>query len=103
MGKHHADGYGIIVPGTPTQVQHSSRAVTRTIFQALVGFTAMWAVIVEALGLDSTLPWVAASLAVTGGITKVMNLPAVENWLVKYLPFLATGVHTETSIDIDIG
>lgn len=101
MGKYHAEGHGVIVPGTPTSVAHSWRASGRTIFQALVGFASMWALIVEALGLDTTWPWVAASLAVTGGITKVMNLPAVEAWLVRFLPFLATGVHTETSSDIE--
>lgn len=98
MGKHSAP-----LTGTPTSVAHSWRATVRTVFQAVVGFAAMWALIVETLGLDSTLPWVAASLAVTGGITKVMNLPAVENWLVRFLPFLATGVHTETTGTLPLG
>lgn len=89
MGKHSE-------VGTPTQVAHAWRATVRTVFQAIVGFAAMWAVIVEALGIDAKLPWVAGSLAVTAGITRVMALPQVEEWLVKYLPFLASGVHTES-------
>lgn len=89
MGRHS------IEPGTPTQVAHPWRSVVRSIFQALVGFAAMWAVIVETIGLDSTLPWVAASLTATGALTRVMTLPAVEDWLARFLPWLATGVHTE--------
>lgn len=72
-----------------TQEQYPWHAVVRTVFQAVIGFAAMWALIVEALGVDETLPWVAASLAVTGGITRVMAIPAVNEWLTKYVPWLA--------------
>jgi len=74
---------------TPTQVRRPWRAVARTVFQALIGFAAMWAVIVGALDLNQTWQWVSASLAVTGGITRVMALPGVEAWLQRFFPFLA--------------
>ena len=72
-----------------TQEQYPWRTVVRTIFQAVVGFASMWALIVGALGLDETLPWVAASLAVTGGITRVMAIPEVNAWLARWVPWLA--------------
>lgn len=84
-----------VLAGTPTQVAHPWRSTVRSLFQAVVGFASMWAVIVEAIGLDSTLPWVAASLTVTGALTRVMALPVVEEWLARWVPWLATGVHTE--------
>ena len=74
---------------TSTQSEYPWHAVVRTVFQAVVGFAAMWALMVEAMGLDETLPWVAASLAVTGGITRVMAIPAVNHWLARFIPFLA--------------
>ena len=65
------------------------RATARTLFAALIGLASMWALVVEALGLDQGIPWVAASLAVTGAITRLMALPAVNNWLRQYIPWLA--------------
>jgi hypothetical protein len=70
-------------------VKRPWRATLRSVFQALVGFAAMWGVIVEAIGLDPSWQWVATSLAVTGAVTRVMALPGVEKWLERFLPFLA--------------
>lgn len=76
-----------------TQSEYPWHAVARTVFQAVVGFAAMWALVVEALGVDAGLPWVAASLAVTGALTRVMAIPAVNAWLARYLPWLAATGH----------
>lgn len=65
------------------------RATARTLFAALIGLASMWALVVEALGLDQGIPWVAASLAVTGAVTRLMALPAVNDWLRQYMPWLA--------------
>lgn len=73
----------------PTQTDHPWRASARTIFQAVVAFAAMWGVVVEAIGLDPAWEWVAASLVVAGAITRVMALPSVEEFLRRFLPFLA--------------
>lgn len=72
----------------PTQVRRPWRSTARTIFQAAVALAAMWALIVQALGLPDW-AWVSASVAVAGGITRVMALPGVETFLRTFLPFLS--------------
>ena len=72
-----------------TQEQAPWRATLRTAFAALIGLASMWALIVEVLGLDQGIPWVAASLAATSAITRLMAQPAVNNWLRRYVPWLA--------------
>lgn len=74
----------------PTQVRRPWRTVARSVFQAAVAFAAMWAVIVETIGLDPSWQWVSASLAVTGAVTRVMALPAVDDFLARFVPWLAT-------------
>lgn len=78
-----------VEPVPPTQVQHPWRATARTVFAALVAFSAMWGVIVEAAGLDPSWQWVAAVTVVTGAVTRLMAVPAVEEFLARFLPFLA--------------
>ena len=72
-----------------TQAAHPWRATARTVFQALIALSASWAVIVEAAGIDGTLPWVAGSLAAAAGATRVMALPQVEELLARFVPWLA--------------
>lgn len=72
-----------------TQLKRPWRSTVRTVFQALVGFASMWAILVQVAGLDSTTGWVSASLAVTAAVTRVMALPQVEAFLQRFLPWLA--------------
>lgn len=72
-----------------TQTEHPWRATVRTIFQAVIALASMWALIVQALGLDPGWQWVSASLVVAAAITRVMALPAVEAFLRRYVPWLA--------------
>lgn len=72
-----------------TQSAHPWRATVRTLFASIVGLSASWFLIIGALGLDTAIPWVATSITVTGAITRVMALPAVIEWLEKFLPWLA--------------
>lgn len=72
-----------------TQIEHPWRATVRTLFASIVGLSASWLLIIGALGLDTAIPWVATSITVTGAITRVMALPAVIDWLEKFLPWLA--------------
>lgn len=74
---------------TTTQTRNPWRATMRTVFAAVVALSSMWVLIVEAIGLDAQLPWVSASIAATGAITRVMALPAVEAWLRRFVPWLA--------------
>lgn len=83
-GKHKAGT-------TATQAAHPWRATLRTIFAAVVGLASMWALIVDTLGLDPGIPWVAASIAVTGAVTRVLALPGVIAWLERFVPWLAPG------------
>lgn len=71
-----------------TQEQHPWRATARTIFAVVVSFAAMWPVVIEAADLHTT-EWAVASIAVSGAITRVMALPAVNEFLDRFLPFLA--------------
>lgn len=72
-----------------TQVAHPGRATLRTVFQILIALAAGWALVIEALGLDPGIPWVAATLAFAAGVTRLMALPFVESLLRQYVPWLA--------------
>ena len=72
-----------------TQTAHPWRATIRTVFAFLVGLAAAWALIIEAAGIDPGIEWVSLSVAVAAGITRVMALPAVDELIRKFLPFLA--------------
>jgi len=72
-----------------TQTAHPWRATVRTLFAAVVGFAAMWGLIVQAAGFDPSVEWVSASIAATGAITRVMALPAVDAFIRQFLPWLA--------------
>lgn len=74
---------------TPTQVQRPWRATARTIFAALVALAAMLPLLVQASGVDETLGPIAGALAIAGAITRVMARPEVEDFLARFLPFLA--------------
>lgn len=68
-----------------TQTRRPWRATLRTIFQAALGLASMWALIVETIGLNPEWQWVASSLVVTAALTRLMAVPAVEEWLTRYI------------------
>lgn len=72
-----------------TQTSHPWRATLRTLFAIVVAFAAMWALVVQAAGLDPNTEWVVGSIAVASGITRVMALPAVDAFIRKFMPWLA--------------
>ncbi len=65
-------------PRQVTQAQHPWRATVRTVVAFVIGLAAIWGLIVEAAGVDPELPVVSLSLAVAGGVTRVLALPGVE-------------------------
>lgn len=72
----------------PTQVKHPNRATFRTIVQGLVALAAILPLIFATAGVPPV--GIAAILVgVAGAITRVMAIPAVENFLENYLPALA--------------
>lgn len=80
MGNHSAES---------TQTANPWRATIRTVFAFLVGLAAAWALIIQAAGLDAGIGWVATSLTIAAGVTRVMALPAVDDLIRRFLPFLA--------------
>lgn len=72
-----------------TQVRRPWRSTVRTVFQLVVGLAPMLPAIVHASGVDDTVAPVAGALAISGGITRVMALPAVEAFLQRFAPWLA--------------
>lgn len=72
-----------------TQTEHPWRATARTVFAFIVAVAAIWSLVVEAAGFDDALPVVAATVALAGGITRVMALPGVNDLLTRFFPWLA--------------
>lgn len=73
----------------PTQVRRPWKATARTVFAAVVALAAMLPLLVQASGLDETLGPVGGALAIAGAITRVMALPSVDDFLARFLPWLA--------------
>lgn len=73
----------------PTQVTHPWRSTMRTGFQVLVAATAVWALVVQAAGVDQTNAVVAATVTAAAGVNRVMALPAVNDFIARFLPWLA--------------
>lgn len=79
-------------PVPPTQVRHPWRAVARTLFAALIAFAPMAPVIYrQATEQDPAQATgaVAVALGIAAGVTRVLALPAVEEFLRRFVPFLA--------------
>jgi len=76
-------------PSQVTQARHPWRATVRTLFAGVVSLAAIWGLIVEAAGVDSTGAVVGATLTVAGAITRVLAIPQVEAWLRRFFPWLA--------------
>lgn len=72
-----------------TQVRRPWRSTVRTLVQLALGLAPMLPLLVDAAGVDDTLPAVAGALAISGGITRVMALPQVEVFLQRFVPWLA--------------
>lgn len=83
---------------TATQVQRPWRTTVRTVFQAVVGFAAASPLIYTAITQEDSATATGAAgtvLLVTGAVTRVMAVPAVEKWLGRFLPFLAADPNGE--------
>ncbi len=74
---------------TPTQVQYPWRSTVRTVFQVALGIAAMWALIIEAAGVDETAPILLSIGAFAAGANRVMALPAVNAFIDRFIPWLA--------------
>lgn len=72
----------------PTQTRHPWRTVTRTLFQVSLALASLLPTVAVANGLD-TKAGVAQVLAVCLVITRVMAMPAVNDFLRAFVPWLA--------------
>jgi hypothetical protein len=73
---------------TPTQVKRPWRATLRTVFQGAIALAAVLPLILASAGI-APVGVAGIALAVAGAITRIMAIPAVEDFLQNYLPFLA--------------
>jgi hypothetical protein len=73
----------------PTQVQYPWRSTGRTAFQVLVAAAAMWGLVVEAAGVDQANTYIAATVTAAAGVNRVMALPVVNDFIARFLPWLA--------------
>lgn len=73
----------------PTQIRHPGRATLRTIAAALIGALPLVPIVAHESGLDKA-AWLAVPIAVAAGVTRVLALPAVDDWMRRYVPWLAT-------------
>lgn len=77
---------------TTTQSKHPWRATIRTGFAVLVGLAALTPFVLDAIsnGDPASLgPGAATALSVSAAITRVMALPMVEQFIARFLPWLA--------------
>lgn len=85
-----ADVAQAVVAAAPaTQVKRPWRATARTALQLVLGLAPMVPLIVGASGVDQAAPPVAGALAISLAVTRVMSLPAVEQFLQQFAPWLA--------------
>ncbi|MGV9312295.1 hypothetical protein ACWDR0_08855 [Streptomyces sp. NPDC003691] len=62
-------------------MSEANRRTVRTVLQTAAGIAVALPAVVDASGLPATLPWVAAALAVSGALTRIMALESVERLL----------------------
>lgn len=75
-----------------SQVSRPWRATVRTVLQALVGLCAAAPLAYEAAVQGDAAAATGAAgtvLVVAGAVTRVMALPVVEEWLERFVPWLA--------------
>lgn len=79
MGRHSPE---------PSQTAYPWRTAARTAIQALVGLCAILPFIVGASGLEQT-GLVGTALVVSAGVTRVMATKQFNDWLLRFIPWLA--------------
>jgi hypothetical protein len=72
----------------PTQVARPWRATFRTVFQGVVAAAAILPLVLSTAGI-APVGIAAIVIGIAGALTRVMALPAVEEFLENYLPILA--------------
>ena len=81
-------GVEMTSPQTPTQSRYPWRATVRTILAAAVALLSLLPTI-AAVGHLEAAPGVGQVLAVAALVTRVLAIPGVDEWLRRWLPWLA--------------
>lgn len=75
----------------PTQIRHPGRAIARTVFAVVVAVATLLPYV--AAGVPANVPVISGLLtqavAIAGAITRVLALPAVEQFLRQWAPWLS--------------
>lgn len=72
----------------PTQTQHPGRATFRTVVAGLLGLLTLLPYILAGAHLDGTVLG-GQALAVSAAVTRILAIPAVNDWLTDHAPWLA--------------
>jgi hypothetical protein len=75
-------------PATPTQTTHPWRATVRTVFAAIVALATLLPYAVAELNVPVE-GVVAQALTIAAGVTRVIALPRVNDFITEYVPWLA--------------
>lgn len=75
--------------GTTSQTKYPARALVRTLLQVVIALAVGLPFLVDAAGLSEAIPGVSVALAVAAAITRVMALPWTEDFLERFIPWLA--------------
>ncbi|AVP41360.1 hypothetical protein SEA_YARA_26 [Streptomyces phage Yara] len=59
----------------------STKQTARTVVQAGIGLAVALPGLIDATGVDQTIPWVAGGLAVSAAVTRLMAVPQVQKFL----------------------
>lgn len=76
-------------------MNEKNKKVVRTIIQTAVGIAVALPGLINATGLDESLPWVGAALAASAAVTRIMAVPQVQ----KFLGWLNTDKDDQTKVD----
>lgn len=74
---------------TATQTKHPWRATVRTVVAFLASLAVVLPIVAEQETTVGRLPYMSAVVAISGVITRVLAIPAVDSFLKTYLPFLS--------------
>lgn len=79
----------------PTQTEHPYRATIRTAFAVVIALAVGAPLLIEASGAGTDVAGVAVILAVAAAITRVMALPWTNEFLERFIPWLAAAPKSE--------
>lgn len=64
-------------------MKHETKVAARTVLQAAAGFAVVAPALVQEMGVDKSIPWVAGGLVVAGVLARVMATPTAQRLLGK--------------------